>query len=347
MRTRTLGASGLRVPVVSFGAWALGGWTWGGTDDARSLAALDAALEAGISAVDTAPVYGFGHSEELLGRWLTGLGARRREVVVMTKVGLRWDDERGEHFFDAEDADGTPRRVFRNSRPDSVKLEVERSLVRLGVECLDLVQVHWPDSTTPIAETMGALAELFQAGLVRAVGASNYSPAMLAEARAALGQVPLASDQLPYSLLNRGAERDVLPLCREHGLDTLVYSPLAQGLLTGKVSAAREFPAGDQRQGRPDFAAENRARVNATLERSVRPIAERHGATLAQVVLAWTADAPGVTTVLAGARTPEQARENAAAGDLVLTTEEWTAIDEAFPPSPEDNGNDGDDADAH
>ncbi|MEM7307193.1 MAG: aldo/keto reductase [Planctomycetota bacterium] len=330
MRTRNLGESGLQIPVVTFGAWAIGGFGWGGRSEETDRAAVEAmsrALDRGMGAIDTAPIYGFGHSEGLVARAIAG---RRDEVLVFTKAGLRWDDDRGKEAFAGKDDRGNDRRVFFNSRPDSVRHEVEASLQRLDIDVIDLLQIHWPDPTTPIADTMGALVELRAEGKIRAIGVSNYSPEQMDEARAALGHVPLASDQPKYSLVCRDAEADVLPYVKEAGMGTVVYSPLEQGLLTGKVPADREFPENDGRHKRPTFQPENRARVNEVLERVVRPIAAAHDATLAQTVLAWTIDQAGVTSVIAGARKPEQVDDNAAAGDLVLTSDEWTAIDAAF-----------------
>lgn len=333
MRSRRLGQSDLEVPVVAFGAYALGGGYWGpirapgGEADAEALRAVQAALDAGMNAFDTAPVYGFGHSEELLGRALAG---RRAEALIMTKVGVRWDDLRGAGGLRMPDREGTLRPVELNSRPESVRLEVERSLTRLGVERIDLLQVHARDPRTPVADTMGTLADLVRAGLVRAVGASNYTVEELEEARLALGSVPLASDQPQYSLLARGIEADLLPWARAAGVGVLVYAPLAQGLLSGRVTAERRFASGEGRARKADFAPENRARVNAVLERAVAPVAARLGASLAQTVIAWTVDEPGVTAALVGARTAAQARENAAAGDLLLTPEERAAIGDAF-----------------
>lgn len=327
MRHRTLGRTDLSVPVITFGAWALGAGYWGPQDDERSVEAIQAALDEGIDAIDTAPIYGLGRSELVVGRAIAG---RRDEVRVLTKVGLRWDCEDGDLFFSSKREDGSPLAVYRNSRPESVKLEVERSLLRLGVEHIDLVQVHWPDPTTPVADTMGALAELRAAGKIGAIGVSNYDVDLLEQAVAALGDVPLASVQPKYSLLAREIEADVLPWVRAHQVGLLAYSPLEQGLLSGKVRADRSFGEDEGRSRRATFLPANRARVNRLLDELVGPIAAAHGATMAQVVLAWTVQQPGVTVALAGARTASQARENAAAGDIELAREEWAAIDRAF-----------------
>lgn len=326
MQTRPLGKSELHVPVVIFGAWAVGGWNWGGSDDDEAVRAIQAAIDRGMSAIDTAPVYGFGRSERVVGRALVG---RRDRAIVMTKVGLRWDDEGGDFFFQADDG-GVVRRVHRSLRPASVKREVEQSLQRLGVDVLDLVQVHWPDPRTPIAETMGALLDLKVEGKLRAIGVSNYPLAMLEEAADALGDVPLASTQPKYSLVAREAEREILPWCARHDVGAVVYSPLEQGLLTGKVTAERRFDASDGRAKRGTFTPENRKKVNDVLDRVVRPIAERHGATLAQVAIAWTVAQRGVTSAIVGARTVAQVEENAKAGELLLADAELATLRKAF-----------------
>ena len=321
------GEDDLTVSGIAFGAWAIGGWYWGGTDDEVAVCALRTALDVGMTTIDTAPVYGFGHSEEVVGRAIAG---RREEAQLLTKVGLRGDAGAGPVSFETAGPDGRPVQVRRNARPESVRVEVERSLRRLGVERIDLVQVHWPDPETPIPETMGALAELRTEGKLGAIGVSNYSAAEMAQAAQALGDVPLMSNQVKYSLVAREIEGETLPWAREHGVGVLAYSPLDQGLLTGCVDEERVFPADDGRNKRPTFRPENRAAINAALRRAVGPVAEAHGATLAQTVLAWTLAQAGISSVLAGARTPEQVLENAGAGELNLAPEELGSIDEAF-----------------
>jgi aryl-alcohol dehydrogenase-like predicted oxidoreductase len=327
MQRRELGGSGIEVPVVTFGAWAVGGWMWGGSDERASIDAIRASIDEGANAIDTAPVYGFGRSEELVGKAIEG---RRERALLFTKVGLRWDDPHGEPFFTTHDQDGGKRAIWRNAKPDSVRLEVDRSLARMGVESLDLVQVHWPDLATPIEETMGELLRLRGEGKLRAIGVSNESPERMAAAQAALGDVPLASNQPKYNLLERQIEEDVQPWCAEHGVGLLVYSPLAQGLLTGCASPDREFGTGDQRAGREDWKPAAIALVNAALEEGAGPVADAHGASLSQVVLAWTIAQRGITSVLAGARSPEQALQNAVAGRLELTEEELVRVAAPF-----------------
>jgi methylglyoxal reductase len=327
MQHRQLGRSEIVTPRVVFGAWAIGGWGWGGADDAQSVRAIHASIDAGANAIDTAPVYGFGHSERVVGQAIRG---RRSEVLVYTKIGLRWDDDRGEVAFETTDEKGAQLVVRRNARPWSVRIEVEKSLERLGIETIDLIQVHWPDPKTPVAETMSALLELRQAGKVRAIGVSNFDVPLIEQTRPALGDVPLASVQPKYSLIARDIEKDLLPYCAREGIGVIVYSPLDQGLLSGRVPADRTFPDSDGRSRRPSFRAENRAQVNAVLASTVQPIADRHGVTLGQVAIAWVLAQAGITAAIVGARTPEQARENAAAADVALAPHEVAAIRAAF-----------------
>jgi len=317
MQYRELGASGLKVSAVGLGTWAIGGWLWGGSDRQAAVAAVQAAVEAGITLIDTAPGYGLGLAEEIVGEALAGL---RDKVVLATKCGLVWHVRRGQHFFDQL---GRP--VHRYLGPQSVRHELEESLRRLATDRIDLYQTHWQDATTPIAETMGELEKLRREGKIRAIGVSNVSPADL-EAYLEAGGV--SSIQEKYSMLDRGAEKQLLPLAREKGIAALAYSPMALGLLTGKVKPGRRFPGDDLRHNNPRFTEENIRKVNALLE-EVAPVAAAHRATLAQTVVAWTLAQPGVTCALCGARNPEQARENAGAGGLQLTGEELAALNAA------------------
>ncbi len=319
MQYRKLGNSDLNVPVISFGAWAAGGWLWGGPDDDNAVRAMESAIDLGITCIDTAPAYGMGHSERLVGRAVYG---KRDRVVIATKCGLRWDCADGERYFDTIDNDGRPLTLYRNLRPESIRYECEQSLQRMNIDCIDLYQCHWPDSTTPIDDTMGALLDLQIQGKVRAIGVSNFTADMM---RQCLQTGQIASDQPPYSALTRGAEAEVLPFCRANGIGVLAYSPLAQGLLTGKVPVDRVFPENDLRSKKPLFTRENRVKVAEMLEK-VKPIAEAHNATLGQVFLAWTVAQPGMTTALAGARNEAQVIENAGAGDLELSDGELATI---------------------
>ncbi len=327
MKYRPLGQSRIQASVVGFGAWAIGGWMWGGTDEAEAVAAIHAALDAGVNLIDSAPGYGFGLSEEILGRAIAG---RRDDVVLATKCGLVWDGERGEFGFYADergraDEATATRKVYRCLSPDSVRHELEQSLTRLGTETIDLYQTHWPTTTTPIADTMACLMTLKDEGKIRAIGVSNVTVEQMGEYRA-VG--PLDTDQERFSALDRAIEADRLPYCREHRIAMLAYSPLEQGLLTGKIGPDHEFAEGDQRRWKAAFSVENRRAVAAVVA-ELRPIADGLGLTLAQLAIAWAVCQPGLTHALCGARNPKQAIENAAAGDVELTNDELAAIDAA------------------
>jgi len=322
MEYRELGTSGVKVSAITFGAWAIGGWMWGGQDEEQAIRALQAAMDLGITTIDTAAVYGFGASEELVAK---AVGKNRDRVQILTKYGLRWDRPgEGALRFDTTDNDGQPLQVMRNSRPDSVIEECERSLRRLRTDYIDLYQCHWPDPTTPIAETMGAVETLIRQGKVRAAGVSNYTTAQMAEAHAV---VPLAASQPPFSMVNRAAEKDILPWCIEHKVAVIPYSPLQRGLLTGKITPGYQFGPGDHRASNPFFKPGNIRKINALLD-EMRPIAAAHKATLAQLVIQWTIRRPGITSALVGARNERQATENAGAMNFALDAEETARIDE-------------------
>ena len=324
MEYRQLGTSDLEVPTIVFGAWAIGGWYWGPQEDAESIRTIHAAIDAGITCIDTAPMYGMGHSEEVVGKAIKG---RRDQVVLATKCGLRWDTpDEGDEYFTCRMPDGSEHPVRRNLHKRAILEEAEINLRRLDTDHIDLYQCHWPCKSAPIEETMDALVTLKDQGKIRAIGVSNFAPEMLAEC---LAYGPLVSDQPPYSLLRRNAEADVLPFCLEHHIGVIVYSPLQQGLLTGKMTPDRTLHDDDYRKGQKWFTAGNRQRVLDALER-IRPIADAHGATLAQTTLAWTVAQPGITSAIVGARTPEQAVENAKAGDIQLSDDELATIRSVF-----------------
>jgi aryl-alcohol dehydrogenase-like predicted oxidoreductase len=323
MEYRQLGGSKVKVSAVTLGTWAIGGWMWGGTDDEKAVEAIRAAVDAGVTSIDTAPMYGFGHSEKVVGQAIAG---RRDKVKLLTKYGMRWDLEEGQFWFKTKMPDGSQVPVHRCAKAHSVIEECERSLKRLGTDRIDVFQCHWRDNTTPVAETMKAVDKLLKDGKILAAGVSNFS---VEEIEAAAKVVPLASDQPPYSMLRRDIEADVLPYCREHNIGLVVYSPLHLGLLTGKVTMDRQFTGDDQRANSPYYRPANRRKVLDFLEQ-IRPIAEGHGATLAQLVINWTIHRPGITCALVGARNPQQAVENAGAAGFKLTAEETARIDEAL-----------------
>lgn len=314
---RDIGRSGIAASAVGLGTWAIGGWMWGGTDEAAAVQAIEASIDAGISLIDTAPAYGLGRSEELVGEAIRG---KRDRVVIATKCGLNWHHGKGNHFFDEA---GKP--VHRYLGADGIVFEVEESLKRLGTDYIDLYITHWQDPTTPIAETMEALVRLKQAGKIRAIGASNVSADDL-RAYVAAGQLDAIQER--YSMLDREIETTLLPIATEAGVSTLSYSSLALGLLTGTVAADRAFGGDDQRAGDPRFSVENRQRA-ADFATALRPLADQHGASVAQLVIAWTLRRPGITFALCGARNPRQALDNARAGTLALSADDLAVIDAA------------------
>lgn len=324
MQQRTLGQSGIEASVVGLGAWAIGGWMWGGADEKQAIAAIQASIDAGVNLLDTAPVYGFGRSEEVVGKAISG---RRDDVVLATKCGLIWHREKGEPHFKSDrnsiTKDGTIS-VYKYLDPASIKWEVEQSLKRLGTDRIDLLQTHWQESTTAISDTMCALMELKDAGKIRAIGCSNATPQQMDQYRAA-GDLDV--DQERYSMLDRGLEQSNLPYCERHNIAFLAYSPLALGLLTGKITADRRFKEGDLRLNNPRFSIQNRARVQDMLA-ELRPIADGHDLSFTQLAIAWTVAQKGCTHALVGARTVEQATENARAGGVMLTDAELATMDE-------------------
>lgn len=318
MLTREIGTSGIMASAVGLGTWAIGGWMWGGTDEAQSIAAIQASIDAGISLIDTAPAYGMGRSEEIVG---LAIKERRDKVILATKCGLVWHTKNGNHFFDQAD-----KPVHRYLGKDSIIYELEQSLKRLGTDYIDLYITHWQDPTTPVAETMEALERLKSQGKIRAIGASNVTVDDL-NAYVAAGQLDCIQEE--YSMVARKIEGTLLPVCVEQGISTLSYSSLSLGLLTGKIGPDREFKGDDLRNDNPRFSVGNRQKV-ADLMQELAPICEAHSATNAQVVIAWTLCQPGITFSLCGARDSGQAMENAKAGTLKLSNDEIEVIDTAI-----------------
>ncbi|MDI7860373.1 aldo/keto reductase [Rhizobiaceae bacterium n13] len=316
--TREIGRSGVKASAVGLGTWAIGGWMWGGTDEAESIAAIQASVDAGVTLIDTAPAYGLGRSEVIVGKAIAG---RRDRVVIATKCGLVWHTQKGNHFFEQ---DG--KAVHRYLGRDSIIHEVEESLRRLGTDYIDLYITHWQDPTTPIEETVAALEELKRAGKIRAIGASNVNRVELQQY---IKTGALDAIQERFSMIDRGIEADLLPLAIANDVSILSYSSLALGLLSGTIGPDRAFSGDDQRKDNPRFSVANRQKARDFSD-AIRPVAERHSASIAQTVIAWTLAQPGVTFALCGARNPAQAIDNARAGTLRLSPEDLAAIDAAL-----------------
>lgn len=316
----TLGNSQVKVTPLAFGAWAIGGWMWGGADDKEAIKAIHVSLDMGITTIDTAPIYGFGKSEELVGQALEGVP--RDKYQILTKYGMNWRTDKGEYFFDSTDNSGKPVKIYKYSAGESVMRECEDSLRRLKTDYIDLYQIHWPDATTPISETMEAVARLLEQGKIRAAGVCNYNTSQIDEA---FKTVSLVSNQVPYSMVHRNIEMDVLPQAVSKGMSIIPYSPLQRGLLTGKIKRGHKFGEGDTREGNRYYRPENIDRINAFLE-TIKPIADSHSVTLAQLVINWTTRQPAMDCVLVGARDAKQVKENVGALSFKLKDSELDFI---------------------
>ncbi|MBN1298962.1 MAG: aldo/keto reductase [Actinobacteria bacterium] len=307
MRFIKLGSTDIEVSVIAFGAWAIGGLWWGGTDEKDSIEAIQAAIESGINFIDTAPAYGMGLSESFVAR---AVGKKRDKVVIATKCGIRWDLKKGVYFFDYPSGE----QVYRYLGSKSIEEEVERSLKRLQTDYIDLYQTHWQDSTTPISETMETLIRLKEKGKIRAIGVSNAS---VEQIRQYLKYGNVDTDQEKYSMIDRNVESQIQPFCFSNNITMLAYSPMERGLLTGRMSAGRKFNKGDARITDRLFSKENISRVNSLLEEHLKPVAQKHHATFGQLAAAWITDKPN-SVALVGARNRQQVLQNAYAGSIIL-----------------------------
>lgn len=311
MQFRKLGWTDLELSTIGLGTWAIGGtgWQfgWGPQDDAQSIATILQAMESGLNWIDTAPVYGMGHSEEVVGQALKQMSSR---PIVATKCGRNWSPEGN---------------LIPHLKRERIRQEIEDSLRRLDVEVIDLYQMHWPQPDEDVEEAWSTMAEFVKEGKVRYIGVSNFNVEQLKRAQAIH---PIASLQPPYSMLRREIEMEVLPFCAEHNIGVVAYSPMQKGLLTGRITPERmqSLPADDHRHGDVMFQ-EPQLSLNLKLVDGLRQIAEAHGKTPAHVAIAWTLRRPELTAAIVGARTPAQIAETAQAGDLTLSPEEVARID--------------------
>src|ERR1700761_2274914 len=316
MKYRKLANTDLFLSEVTFGAWAAGGWMWGGTERKEAIAAIRVSYALGVTSIDTAPIYGQGTSEEIVGEAIKGIP--RDRIQILTKYGMRWDLKKGDFAFSSKNNSGNDIDIYKYAGKESIIKECEDSLRRLGTDYIDLYQIHWPDSTTPIQESMEAVSRLIEQGKVRYAGVCNYNAAQMAEAEK---YITLASDQVPYSMVKRGIEAELIPYCLENNKSILAYSPLERGLLTGKIRPGHVFAPGDHRKDVSFFKEENLRRTDEFLE-LLKPLAAEKRLTLGQLVILWTLQQPGITITLVGARNSEQAIENAKAIDSSLSKEE-------------------------
>jgi aryl-alcohol dehydrogenase-like predicted oxidoreductase len=311
MQYRKLGYTDLQFSTIGLGTWAIGGgdyaFGWGPQDDADSIATIQRALDLGVNWLDTAAVYGLGHSEEVVGQAVKGM---RPKPYIATKCSLRWGEDRV---------------VYNSLKKDSIRLETEQSLRRLQVDVIDLYQIHWPNPEPDIEEGWGEIARLIQAGKIRYAGVSNFNVEQLQRIQPIH---PVASLQPPYSMLKRGVEEGLLDYCREHQIGVVVYSPMQKGLLTGTITRQRveNFPEDDNRS-RDRMFHEPELSINLELVERLSQIAARRDISMAQLAIAWVLRRPEVTSAIVGGRKPEQIEETVRAGDVDLTSAEIEEIE--------------------
>jgi aryl-alcohol dehydrogenase-like predicted oxidoreductase len=274
----------------------------------------------GVTSIDTAPIYGQGTSEEIVGEAIKGLP--RGQFQILTKYGMRWDLKKGDFAFSSKKNSGENIDIYKYAGKESIIKECEDSLTRLGTDYIDLYQIHWPDSTTAIEESMEAVSRLIEQGKVRYAGVCNYDAVQMAEAEK---YISLASNQVPYSMVKRGIEEELVPYCLQNNKSILAYSPLERGLLTGKIKPGHVFAPGDHRKEISFFKEDNLQRTDEFLE-LLKPLASEKHLTLGQLVILWRLEQPGITITLVGARNSEQAIENAKAVDKTLNKAEVATI---------------------
>jgi len=318
MEKRKLGNSDLHISRVGLGAWAIGGswrWGWGAQDDNASAAAIRRAVDLGVNWIDTAAVYGLGHSEEVVGAAVRDMPASERPYIF-TKCGLCWDGD-----------GGAVREAFGRLKAKSVREEAENSLRRLGVEAIDLYQIHWPNPNADIEEAWGEMAKLKAEGKVRFIGVSNHSVKQMERLRKI---APVTSLQPPYNFINRAVEKDILPYCGQNHIGVIVYSPMGSGLLTGKMTPERIASLPDDDWRKQDYNyTEPQLSKNLKIVEAMKALARKKGVPTAQIAIAWTLRNPAVTAAIVGMRGPSQAEETAGAAGLALTDEEAAELERA------------------
>jgi len=290
MELRTISDTNIKVTPIGVGTWVTGGWMWGGSKENESIEAIKTALENGVNLIDTAPVYGFGKSESIVGRTLKSLN-RRDDIIIATKFGLEWDDNE---------------RIRRNSSRNRILKEIDDSLNRLQTDYIDIYQVHWPDPNTSLEETMRTLNDLFKMGKIRAVGVSNYNVSQIKKI-SSYGKLHCV--QPPFNMFEQEIKADILPYCIENKISTLTYGSLCRGLLTGKFSKTDTFPKGDLRKSDPKFQNKKFENYIETVNK-LKDLADRKNSSVTQLAIEWTISQPGITCALIGMRNKKQAEIN-------------------------------------
>ncbi len=308
MEYRRLGKSELSVSVIGLGTWPLGEKGWGPIDETKAIAVIHKAIDCGINLIDTAPVYGNGRSEEIVGK---AIKACRQRVIIATKCGIHL---RGDGFVN-------------DLKPKSIRRELESSLKRMGIEVIDLYQCHWPDPNTPIEDTMGEMLKMKSEGKIRYIGVSNFDTSLLQRAQKA---VPVVSNQVQYSLVNREIERRLLPFCKKQGVGILAYGPLGGGILSGKYKQKPIFKRGDVRSFLYTYYEEPYWSRVQSLLKELEQISRRYGKPISQVAINWARQQPGISSALVGGRSPKQAEANAAAGTWQLSAKDLASIKKAL-----------------
>lgn len=314
MQKRKLGKNGPELSIIGLGAWAIGGswaWGWGDNDDRESIRTIQRAIDLGINWIDTAPAYGLGHSEKLVGQAIKG---RRDSVIVATKCGLVWDEHK---------------RIRNDITPKSIRREIEASLKRLGVDVIDLYQIHWPFANHSEAKAWRELAALKKEGKVRWIGVSNFGVPLLSQCEKI---DHIDSLQPPYSLFDRGIEKEILPFCLNNAIGVIPYSPMFSGLLSGRFDRAKL--ATDDWRTRDSMFNEPQLSRNLQFVEQLRPIAEKYNKTIGHIAVAWVLAQPGITSAIVGARTVRQIEENMLVDDVMLSADDIAMIDNALQANP-------------
>ena len=323
METRKIPNTDLTLSVIAFGSYASGNG-WAPSERKAAIEAIRASYQMGVTTFDTAPIYGLGDTEAIIGEALSCFP--RDKVQILTKFGLRWIYNYGTHFRTVRNFQGKNIDIYRYASRDSIIEECENSLKRLKTDYIDLYQLHWPDDITPFEETFGAIEKLVRQGKVRYVGVSNVTPEQMDE----IGKiVPIVSLQMPYNMLDRSIEKEIVPYCIDTKKAILAYRPLEAGLLSGKIHPGDTWPQNDSRNVNPHFTYDSIRKTNAFLE-LLKPLANEKKVTLAQLALRWALDRPGITCVLAGSLNSAQAIENARAANIMLSKKDMNTISSAL-----------------